>query len=77
MVITFTENTTIDEKLETLLNYYNVDPKPYIPPEDREILAIALNQPDVISVVVEPDTGAIEIVYDGNEWPKPPENEYE
>jgi hypothetical protein len=72
MTLTFPEGLTDDEKLDILFNYYDVKPT-VVPKEDKEVLIIALNQPDVVSVTID-DEGAIEIIYDGAEWPKPPED---
>lgn len=73
MTLTFPEGYTEDEKLAALFSYYDVKPT-VIPKEDKEVLVLALNQPDVISVTIS-DEGAIEILYDGDEWPMPPDYE--
>jgi len=75
MTLTFPENCTVDEKLKILFDYYAVK-QPFIMDEDKEFIIIALNQPDVVSITVDTD-GAIEIQYDGDEWPKPPEEEHD
>jgi hypothetical protein len=62
------DNMSLDDRIKSLLRKYGVYQELVIDgDEERELILMALSEPDVESVVIDKE-GALEIIYSGDEW---------
>lgn len=61
-------NMSLDDRIKSLLRKYGVYQELVIDgDEERELILMALSEPDIESVLIDKE-GALEIIYSGDEW---------